>query len=126
MLSNSAKDKMILEEAYSKNPKPDKVARQDIVQRVTLNEKEVQVSSAVPLPSFGFLPVDAFVTSVEYMADTECPQLGVWGSYRSGSRTDDRTIEESRVRSRRRKLPPLGMAAAQVYPRTPSPPASAP
>lgn len=34
---------MILEEAYSSNPKPDKQARLDIVQRVSLNEKEVQV-----------------------------------------------------------------------------------
>ncbi|RGP62480.1 hypothetical protein FLONG3_10209 [Fusarium longipes] len=38
-----AKDKMILEEAYSSNPKPDKQARLDIVQRVSLNEKEVQI-----------------------------------------------------------------------------------
>ncbi|SPJ78040.1 related to LIM homeobox protein [Fusarium torulosum] len=39
----AAKDKMILEEAYSSNPKPDKQARLDIVQRVSLNEKEVQI-----------------------------------------------------------------------------------
>ncbi len=41
--SISAKDKMILEEAYKANPKPDKQARLDIVNRVSLNEKEVQV-----------------------------------------------------------------------------------
>lgn len=40
---NSAKDKMILEDAYNNNPKPDKQARLDIVNRVSLNEKEVQV-----------------------------------------------------------------------------------
>jgi hypothetical protein len=34
---------MILEEAYMRNPKPDKQARLDVVQRVSLNEKEVQV-----------------------------------------------------------------------------------
>jgi hypothetical protein len=34
---------MILEEAYNTNPKPDKQARLDIVERVSLNEKEVQV-----------------------------------------------------------------------------------
>lgn len=34
---------MVLEEAYSSNPKPDKQARLDIVQRVSLSEKEVQV-----------------------------------------------------------------------------------
>ncbi|KAM5356062.1 hypothetical protein ACJ41O_002708 [Fusarium nematophilum] len=39
----AAKDKMILEEAYSNNPKPDKQARLEIVQRVSLNEKEVQI-----------------------------------------------------------------------------------
>ncbi|CAM1507063.1 Fc.00g067040.m01.CDS01 [Cosmosporella sp. VM-42] len=39
----SAKDKMILEEAYSSNDKPDKQARLEIVKRVDLNEKEVQI-----------------------------------------------------------------------------------
>ncbi len=39
----SAKDKAILEEAYAANPKPDKTARLAIVNRVSLNEKEVQV-----------------------------------------------------------------------------------
>lgn len=41
--SISTKDKLILEEAYSINPKPDKQARLEIVNRVSLNEKEVQV-----------------------------------------------------------------------------------
>ncbi|KAM3476868.1 hypothetical protein MY5147_002987 [Beauveria neobassiana] len=39
----AAKDKMVLEEAYKANPKPDKQARLDIVNRVSLNEKEVQI-----------------------------------------------------------------------------------
>jgi hypothetical protein len=34
---------MILEDSYKNNPKPDKQARLDIVNRVSLNEKEVQV-----------------------------------------------------------------------------------
>ncbi|KOS16727.1 hypothetical protein ESCO_004824 [Escovopsis weberi] len=38
----ATKDKLILEEAYSINPKPDKQARLEIVNRVSLNEKEVQ------------------------------------------------------------------------------------
>ena len=42
-LCRSAKDKAILEAAYNANPKPDKAARLDIVKRVSLNEKEVQV-----------------------------------------------------------------------------------
>ena len=44
MLQCSAQDKTILEDAYNANPKPDKAARLNIVSRVTLNEKEVQVS----------------------------------------------------------------------------------
>lgn len=39
----AAKDKAILEAAYIANPKPDKSARLDIVKRVSLNEKEVQI-----------------------------------------------------------------------------------
>ncbi|KAG6363203.1 hypothetical protein INS49_008299 [Diaporthe citri] len=39
----AAKDKAILEAAYNANPKPDKAARLDIVKRVSLNEKEVQI-----------------------------------------------------------------------------------
>lgn len=39
-----AKDKSVLEAAYHANPKPDKAARLEIVKRVSLNEKEVQVS----------------------------------------------------------------------------------
>ncbi|KAK3397979.1 hypothetical protein B0T20DRAFT_237449 [Sordaria brevicollis] len=39
----TATDKAILEAAYNANPKPDKAARQDIVNRVSLNEKEVQI-----------------------------------------------------------------------------------
>lgn len=45
--ATSTKDKMILEEAYSINPKPDKQARLEIVNRVSLNEKEVQVCHAL-------------------------------------------------------------------------------
>ncbi|KAM0329781.1 hypothetical protein ACHAQA_003945 [Verticillium albo-atrum] len=39
----AAKDKSILEDSYQTNPKPDKTARQELVQRVSLNEKEVQI-----------------------------------------------------------------------------------
>ncbi|KAI1828644.1 hypothetical protein F4861DRAFT_12163 [Xylaria intraflava] len=39
----TSQDKTILEAAYSSNPKPDKAARLDIVKRVSLNEKEVQI-----------------------------------------------------------------------------------
>lgn len=39
----SAEDQAILEEAYKRDPKPDKVARQELVKKVALGEKEVQV-----------------------------------------------------------------------------------
>ncbi|KAK9771370.1 hypothetical protein SCAR479_11976 [Seiridium cardinale] len=39
----TTQDKAILEAAYNANPKPDKPARLDLVKRVTLNEKEVQI-----------------------------------------------------------------------------------
>ncbi|XXG94612.1 NAD(+) kinase [Hypoxylon texense] len=39
----TTQDKAILEAAYNSNPKPDKAARLDIVGRVSLNEKEVQI-----------------------------------------------------------------------------------
>ncbi|KAF9869436.1 homeobox transcription factor [Colletotrichum karsti] len=39
----AAKDKTILENAYLANAKPDKAARLEIVKRVSLNEKEVQI-----------------------------------------------------------------------------------
>ncbi|ODA81853.1 hypothetical protein RJ55_00358 [Drechmeria coniospora] len=39
----AAKDKIVLEDAYKDNPKPDKQARLEIVDRVSLNEKEVQI-----------------------------------------------------------------------------------
>ncbi|KAI1178750.1 hypothetical protein F4777DRAFT_60719 [Nemania sp. FL0916] len=39
----TSQDKTILETAYNANPKPDKAARLDIVKRVSLNEKEVQI-----------------------------------------------------------------------------------
>ncbi|KAI3342688.1 hypothetical protein F4824DRAFT_442921 [Ustulina deusta] len=39
----TSQDKTILEAAYTSNPKPDKAARLDIVKRVSLNEKEVQI-----------------------------------------------------------------------------------
>ncbi|KAI2640473.1 hypothetical protein GGS26DRAFT_538325 [Hypomontagnella submonticulosa] len=39
----TTQDKAVLEAAYNSNPKPDKAARLDIVSRVSLNEKEVQI-----------------------------------------------------------------------------------
>ena len=42
-----AHDKAILEAAYQRDAKPDKKARLDIVARVSMNEKEVQLSRAL-------------------------------------------------------------------------------
>lgn len=40
----SPEDHATLEAEYERNPKPDKAARMEIVNRVALGEKEVQVS----------------------------------------------------------------------------------
>lgn len=42
----SPEDQAILEAEYERNSKPDKAARNDIVNRVSLGEKEVQVSKS--------------------------------------------------------------------------------
>lgn len=42
----SPEDHAILEAEYKRNSKPDKAARVDIVNRVSLGEKEVQVSKS--------------------------------------------------------------------------------
>lgn len=42
-ISISPSDQAILETEYKSNPKPSKAARAEIVEKVTLNEKEVQV-----------------------------------------------------------------------------------
>ena len=42
----SPEDQNILEAEYGRNSKPDKAARMDIVNRVALGEKEVQVSAS--------------------------------------------------------------------------------
>ena len=44
---HSTEDQAILEEAYKRDPKPDKVARQELVKQVALSEKEVQVGFRV-------------------------------------------------------------------------------
>lgn len=48
--SCSKEDEDVLKAEYIKNPKPDKAARLDIVSKVALGEKEVQVCSALPIP----------------------------------------------------------------------------
>lgn len=44
-LLSSPKDQAILEAEYKQNPKPNKAARAEIVKKVDLNEKEVQVNT---------------------------------------------------------------------------------
>ena len=51
ILQYSPSDQAILEAEYKLNPKPSKAARAKIVEKVTLNEKEVQVRYAVLGPS---------------------------------------------------------------------------
>lgn len=94
----SAKDKSILEAAYHANPKPDKAARLEIVNRVSLNEKEVQVSTATLYKAI----------SLRGPIAKTLP--------RSGSRTEGRTTAASRVPCLRRKSPRSDMAACRFFP----------
>jgi len=73
---NSPQDQAILEAEYKQNPKPNKAARAEIVEKVTLNEKEVQVRKPV-LDAAGLQP-DAFIQI----------DLQELMGYRYGSRTD--------------------------------------
>jgi hypothetical protein len=50
---SSPKDQAILEAEYKQNPKPNKAARAVIVEKVELNEKEVQVSLVYTDAIFG-------------------------------------------------------------------------
>lgn len=60
---NSPEDHAILESEYQRNPKPDKVARTNIVNRVSLGEKEVQVRDAKTCRSKILRPLSAWLTS---------------------------------------------------------------
>jgi hypothetical protein len=42
---HSPEDQAVLEAEYQRNPKPDKASRMEIVKRVALGEREVQVCS---------------------------------------------------------------------------------
>jgi len=52
--NNSPEDHAILEAEYQRNSKPDKATRAEIVKRVSLGDKEVQVLPAFPLLPFVF------------------------------------------------------------------------
>ena len=84
-----AMDKMILEEAYSNNAKPDKQARLDIVSNVSLNEKEVQVSS--------YIPAQNGDSNYELPRRLSRVWLTMLSVSRSGSRTDDKMTGENHV-----------------------------
>lgn len=72
----SPEDQNILEAAYTRNPKPDKMERLELVKQVALGEKEVQVRGCSQL-----IIIIASLISKRY-----------------GSRTDDRPRDENRVR----------------------------
>lgn len=81
-LIHSPADQVILEAEYKQNPKPNKAARADIVEKVTLNEKEVQVS----LPEWN-------ATKASPGAISGYGQLLMVCRY--GSRTDAKSIDGS-------------------------------
>jgi hypothetical protein len=43
MSTNSPEDQKILEDEFARNPKPDKASRLEIIKKVALGEKEIQV-----------------------------------------------------------------------------------
>lgn len=74
----SAKDKAILEAAYNANPKPDKAARLDIVKRVSLNEKEVQVRvprAQLSLPRAACVQLVVSCPAVSITDQTRAPDM---------------------------------------------------
>lgn len=92
--SCSTQDKAILEAAYNANPKPDKAARLDIVKRVSLNEKEVQVSLG-----------SSYALSLSGREELTRSCLS-----RSGFRTVARMTAENRVHFPLKRLPLFDMA----------------
>ena len=77
---HSPEDHAILEAEYKKNPKPDKAARIEIVNRVALGEKEVQASAAEILDAC--FDTASFAMLLRMCADLAAP--------RYGSKIDDR------------------------------------
>jgi hypothetical protein len=78
----SPRDQVILEAEYKQNPKPNKAARAEIVEKVSLNEKEVQVR--IPFQDAAVLDSDASLKST--WLTRIC---------RYGSKTGGKLIEES-------------------------------
>lgn len=120
--NDRAKDKMILEEAYKNNPKPDKQARLEIVDRVSLSEKEVQVGRSMQQDEDGILRWTGPNASRPPTIHRDA-MLTQWTS-RYGSRIDDKTTAGSRVPCRPRSLPLFGTAASLAS--LPTPPPEAP
>lgn len=109
-LRSSAKDKAILEAAYNANPKPDKAARLDIVKRVSLNEKEVQVRIAqarlqhTPYPA-NCIPQWLQTTLLTCMTS------------RYGSKIGAKTIDASHVPFPRKRSQPCSTVVCRCSPR---------
>jgi len=80
--SSSPQDQAILEAEYRENPKPNKAARAVIVEKVDLNEKEVQVSRNTP-------------KTAKYVLDASDYSYVLTNQFRYGSRIDAKSIEES-------------------------------
>ena len=87
----------MLEQAYINNAKPDKQARLAIVERVSLNEKEVQVRDHT------YPDVEPRRASLRVASPVVPETQLLTGRHRFGSKTEDRTTAENRVRSRPRR-----------------------
>jgi len=111
-VDSSAKDKAILEAAYKANPKPDKAARLEIVERVSLNEKEVQVCSILTLGHVTRLSMCLSPRSKHSSGfDAKPVPLD-----RFGFKTEDRMIGESHARFLLRNLLPFGAVECRFCP----------
>ncbi|THY36614.1 hypothetical protein D6D01_00286, partial [Aureobasidium pullulans] len=90
----SPDDQKILEEAYAKNSKPDKATRMDIVSRVALGEKEVQVSQSHPNPNYASTLNPSSYSSphtADQLEDSSISQIDATQDAETDSTSQDKT-----------------------------------
>jgi hypothetical protein len=109
---------MILEEAYSSNPKPDKQARLDIVQRVSLNEKEVQVW--INIVFVVGLWISIYSTRYAFLNGLGNIKLTSY-LIRSGFRTEGKMTEENHVLYHNKNMLLFNLETCTLLLPTPSP-----
>lgn len=109
----SPEDQKILEDEFASNPKPDKASRLDIIKKVALGEKEIQVCHVSPLTS---------------LPPTYVPTLQIWFQNRrqasrrrqepAGDSDESAVLQESRSRANSHVIPPSSSQAPMDIPHT--------